>query len=205
MPVLVTRVTDAGRFHLQGCLHPSAKHHVDPPAEDSLQYSDDEERDVTSIVPETSPQQHGYDSAYEGKHNKADDMMAIMDRMTTLDIRGREVARQPERQEEQTKACKRSIHSAGPGADIREPVQALHERSGLEGVLDTVATTHFFPFREVHTFDQQPSGEDDGGKECRREQEVRRIRWSENEREALDDKCEACECQQTSDNPGKVG
>jgi hypothetical protein len=53
-----------------------------------------------STLPETSPQQPGYNSASERKHNKADDMMTIMDRVTTLNIRGRKVPRQTERQKE---------------------------------------------------------------------------------------------------------
>jgi hypothetical protein len=84
-------------LRFQVYLRLSAKHYVNPPAKDGLQYSDDQKRYIKSILPETSPQQAGYDSASERKHNKADDMMTIMDRVPTLNACGREVPGQTNR------------------------------------------------------------------------------------------------------------
>ena len=87
-------------MHFRHDLHLSAKHQVHPPAKDGLQDSDDQKRDVTSTLPETSSHQPDEYPAYERKHNKADDMITVMDRMTTLYIRGCKVPRQPDRKEE---------------------------------------------------------------------------------------------------------
>jgi hypothetical protein len=86
--------------------------HIYRPSEDSLEQADDKDREVTPPSPETPLEYQRDHSRREREDDEADDVMSIVDGMSTLGHGGGEVAGQAKCETDQAETHESSVRYA---------------------------------------------------------------------------------------------